>query len=312
MFRPDKFISQLQGLLVPKAGYLWRAVLGSAILLFAVILFAPLPPKSSLPASEKSATSTQPEPAKPLLVFAAASLKNALDEISEVWLRETGQQLRLSYAGSSRLARQIRQGAPAAIFISANSQWMDDLEHEDLLQPETRRNLLNNRLVLITHVSDELKNFPNSLGSSEILSPEKLKAISLNMFGEKLAVALTAAVPAGIYAKAALISLGQWQALKPSIIETSNVRAALHLVSQGEARYGIVYRTDIAMTDNVREIGEFPQNSHPQITYPAAIIREPAKNIPTATKFLEFLSSNKANEIFIKHGFLLNEQQKPN
>ncbi|GJM03145.1 MAG: hypothetical protein DHS20C08_16460 [Rhodomicrobium sp.] len=189
---------------------------------------------------------------------------------------------------------------------------MDDLEHEDLLQPQTRRNLLNNRLVLITHVSDELKNHSNSSGSSETLSPKKLKIISLNMFGEKLAVALTAAVPAGIYAKAALISLGQWHALKPNIIETANVRAALHLVSQGEARYGIVYRTDLAATDNVREIGEFPQSSHPQITYPAAIIREPAKNIPNATKFLEFLSSNKANEIFIKHGFLLNEQQKPN
>lgn len=194
-----------------------------------------------------------------LMVFAAASLKNGLDAVTTEFARHTGKQVAVSYAASSALARQIEQGAPADFFISADLDWMDYLEQRNLIRPETRHNLLRNRIVLVASA-----NRPETL---------ELKAGALaKVLGDgRLAVANVAVVPAGKYAKAALENLGLWAEVSGRLAQAENVRAALVFVSRGEAPLGIVYETDARADPKVTIVTRFPETSHPPIIYPVAV-----------------------------------------
>lgn len=220
----------------------------------------------------------------PVTVFAAASLKSALDEIAE----DYPSPLQISYGGSSTLARQIQYGAPAEVFISANVDWMDVLERDGLIETESRKALLTNRLVLIGG--------PDTNSTLKIAHGFDL-AGALN--GDYLAMALIDAVPAGIYGRAALRSLGVWDSVAPYVAQADNVRAALMLVAIGEAPYGIVYATDAAAA-RVKIIDTFPADSHPPILYPVARISGAGKQ---AKALVDYLSTPAAREIFVKHGF---------
>ncbi|MGR3762339.1 molybdate ABC transporter substrate-binding protein (plasmid) [Roseobacteraceae bacterium NS-SX3] len=225
-------------------------------------------------------------------VFAAASLKSALDSIAAGFEQQTGHEVTLAFAGSSALARQIEHGAPADVFIPANPQWMDHLEAAGRIDPESRFVLAGNRLVLIAH----------GAGAAPVeLSPELDLAAMLD--GRPLAMALVDAVPAGIYGKAALSSLGLWQAVAGQVAQASNVRAALALVTAGEAPLGIVYATDAAAGTGVSVIATFPPATHPPITYPAAAVA-PGAN-PQTTQFLAYLRSEEARAILAAQGFLV-------
>ena len=226
-------------------------------------------------------------------VFAAASLKTALDNIVSI----SGQPgIAVSYAGSSALARQIEHGAPAQVFISANSAWMDHVEDAGLIVHDTRRDLLTNRLALIA-----------APGNDTVLpiGPDMDLASALN--GGRLAMALVDAVPAGIYGKAALDALGQWDSVEPQVAQADNVRAALRLVALGEAPLGIVYATDAVAEPRVRVVGLFDAALHPAIIYPAALIK--GGDTPEARAFLDFLSTDAARAIFKANGFSLAEGQ---
>ncbi|MCW5697687.1 MAG: molybdate ABC transporter substrate-binding protein [Bauldia sp.] len=227
-----------------------------------------------------------------VVVFAAASLQTALDAIGEEWTAETGNIAVISYAGSSALARQIEERAPAEIFMSADLNWMDYLAERDLIVADTRTNLLGNRIVLVAPV--------DSTVTVEI-GPDLDLAGLLGADG-RLAVADTDAVPAGVYAKAALESLGLWDDVAGRLAQTENVRAALALVSIGEAPYGIVYATDDNADPAVKALGVFPEDSHPPIVYPAAVTAEGADN-PLAAAFLGYLRSVAALCIFVGEGF---------
>lgn len=223
-------------------------------------------------------------------VFAAASLTTALDRVAAAWTQETGQTVTLSYAGSSALARQIQEGAPADIFISASTDWMDALAASGDLRADTRRDILGNTLVLIAHGKDAA---PITLDATLDLPA---------LLGDgRLAMALVDAVPAGVYGKAALTHLGLWDAVAPQVAQADNVRAALAFVARGEAPLGITYATDAAAEDNVTIIGTFPADSHAPITYPAAITAQ--SDAPKAADFLTFLSSDTARAIWQDAGF---------
>ena len=225
-----------------------------------------------------------------LIVFAAASLKDALDEANAIYQREKGQQTATSYAASSTLAKQIEAAAPADIFISADLDWMDYLAKRNLIKPETRTNLLGNRLVLIAPVAsagrlDIAPNFPlaRALGKG------------------RLAIADPSGVPAGRYAKAALESLGVWASVANRLAPAENVRAALALVSRGEAPLGIVYQTDADSDKGVQIVGTFPDDTHPPIIYPIAVVA--ASTNPGAPDYVAFLRSPTTRPIFEKQGF---------
>ncbi len=226
-----------------------------------------------------------------MVVFAAASLKNALDEIATTWSKDTGKPMpKISYAASSALAKQIEQGAPADMFISADLDWMDYVAGKNLIQPDTRFNLLGNKIVLIAPKDSKLT-------SLEIKGADLAKALA----GGKLSMANVDAVPAGKYGKAALEKLGAWADVKDHVAQAENVRAALLLVGRGEAPLGIVYSTDAAAEPNVKIVATFPEGSHPPIIYPAALTKD-AKNAD-AKAFLDFLRGPKARTAFEKQGF---------
>ncbi|MDF0599357.1 molybdate ABC transporter substrate-binding protein [Psychromarinibacter sp. C21-152] len=232
-----------------------------------------------------------PARADRITVFAAASLKTALDEIVAGFEAETGHDVALSFAGSSALARQIGLGAPADIFISANTDWMDTLAADGHIASGTRVELLSNRLVLIRHWADAPQ---AEAGPPDIAG----------LLGDgRLAMALVEAVPAGIYGKAALQSLGQWDKLADRVAQADNVRAALALVALGEAPYGIVYATDAAAEPDVTAVYTFPADSHPPITYPAALIA--GRKTPAATAFLDHLQTDAARAVFRAQGFIV-------
>lgn len=234
-----------------------------------------------------------PAAAGEVTVFAAASLQTALDQIASRWEAETGNDVTLSYAGTPALAQQIAQGAPADLFLAASEDWMDDLQSKDLILPESRRDLLGNSLVLVAHGQAQ----PVEIGPSLDL------AALLN--GGKLAMAFVDSVPAGVYGKEALTSLGLWDAAEPHVAQTENVRAALALVATGEAPLGIVYGSDAiaaqAAGDDVSVLGTFPEDSHAPITYPAALVA--GRDNPEAAQFLDDLSSREARAIFAAQGF---------
>lgn len=227
--------------------------------------------------------------AEPVTIFAAASLKNALDAVNAAFAAETGQSATASYAASSALAKQIEAGAPADLFISADLAWMDAMESKGFLRAETRTTLLGNRLVLV----GEAKAAPIS-----IVPGFDLKGA---LKGGKLAMGAVDSVPAGKYGKAALQTLGVWPSVEADVAGADNVRAALLLVSRGEAPYGIVYQTDAAADPGVSVVGTFPEDSHPPIVYPVAILKE-SRN-PQAAAYLAFLRSAKAQALFEGQGF---------
>ena len=223
-------------------------------------------------------------------VFAAASLKNAMDDIVASYQAQSGHSVVVSLAGSSALAKQIQQGAPADIFISANPDWMDLLEAEGLLEDGSRRDLLGNSLVLVAHGTDAA---PVMIGPDLDLPA---------LLGEgRLAMALVDSVPAGIYGKAALDHLGLWQGVAPSVAQSDNVRAALALVATGEAPFGIVYTTDAGAEDRVTVAGRFPADSHPPILYPVADLAN--RDSAAEEDFLTYLQGAEARAAFEAQGF---------
>ena len=229
--------------------------------------------------------------AERVVVFAAASLREAMTVVARHYEREAGVAVVESYAGSSTLARQIERGAPAAIFISADLEWMDYLEHRKLLKADSRRNLLRNELVLIA---------PARSTVSLAIVPGFPLAAALG--DSRLAMANPNHVPAGKYAKAALESLGVWSSVAGRIARGENVRTALNFVSRGEAPLGVVYRTDAAADKKVRIVGVFPAASHPPVVYPIALLRENANQ--AAEAFFLFLESPAAMRVFQQHGFV--------
>ena len=227
---------------------------------------------------------------KDVVVFAAASLKNALDDIAGQWQRETGKKAVISYAASNTLIKQIEQGAPADIFISADLDWMDYGQQKDLIRPDSRSNLLGNRLVLIA---------PKDSSVSANIQPGFDLAALLK--GGRLAMGNVDAVPAGKYGKASLEKLGVWDSVKDKIAQAESVRAALLFVSRGEAPLGIVYQTDAAADPSVKIIGTFPENTHPPIIYPVALTKESTN--ADAQAFLSYLRSPAARAAFERQGF---------
>jgi molybdate transport system substrate-binding protein len=231
-----------------------------------------------------------PAQSRDVLVFAAASLKNALDDVAAQWQRETGKKAVISYAASNTLIKQIEQGAPADIFISADLDWMNYGQQKNLIKPDSRVNLLGNRIVLIA---------PKDSGISVNLQPGVDLAALLK--GGRLAMGNVDAVPAGKYGKAALEKLAAWDGVKDKIAEAESVRAALLLVSRGEAPLGIVYQTDAASDPTVKIVGTFPENSHPPIIYPIALTKDTSN--PDAAAFLSYLRSATARPAFERQGF---------
>jgi molybdate transport system substrate-binding protein len=226
-----------------------------------------------------------------LTVFAAASLRNALDDVNQAFGKATGVRVIASYAASSALAKQIAQGAPADIFVSANVKWMDYLQEEKLIRDDTRVDLLGNALVLIAPKTSKLDHVTIGQGFdiAKLAGPGRI------------AVANTKAVPAGLYGKAALKSLGAWEAAEPKLAQADNVRATLAYVARGETPLGIVYATDAHVEPKVKVIGVFPAGSHPAITYPVAALKE-AKSKAVA-QYLRFLRTPAAKTIFESYGF---------
>ena len=222
-----------------------------------------------------------------LLIFAAASLKNALEEIHGAEKLAA----KVSFASSSALAKQIEAGAPADIFISADIPWMDYLDERKLVKPGTRSSLLGNKLSLVAAADSKL---------TIDLKPGADLAALLGKDG-RLAVGQVDSVPAGKYAKAALTELKLWPSVDGRLAQADNVRPALALVSRGEAPLGIVYRTDAAADPKVKVIADFPDGSHPPIIYPAAVLA--ASKNPAAEAYLAKLRSAKAMEIFTRGGF---------
>ena len=223
-------------------------------------------------------------------VFAAASLKNALDEVNAAYSAKSPVKIVVSYAASSALMKQIEQGAPADVFISADLEWMDYGSQKKLIKDDTRVNLLGNKLVLIA---------PKDSKFADVTIGPGFDLAKLAGDG-RIATGDVRAVPVGRYAKAALEKLGAWAAAEPKLAMAENVRAALALVGRGEAPLGIVYETDAKVEPNVKIIGVFPDYSHPPITYPFALI---ATAKAAAAQYLSFLRSQAAKAIFEKYGF---------
>jgi len=231
-----------------------------------------------------------------ITVFAAASLKDALDTIAVKWRAETGNATAISYAASSTLAKQIENGAPADLFISADLDWMDYLQQHNLIDVSTRANLLRNKLVLIAP--------QDSTAKVEIKPGFPLARL---LGSGRLAIGEPSSVPAGKYGKAALTKLGVWDSVAGHIAAAESVRAALVLVARGEAPFGIVYQTDAAVEKSVKIVGVFPPDTHPAITYPMALTKSGNQ---AAASLEKYLHSKAAAEIFTAQGFVVLDGEK--
>lgn len=225
---------------------------------------------------------------QPVTVFAAASLTDSLKAVADAYKARTGKIITLSFGASSTLARQIEQGAPASIFFSADTDWMDYLQGKNLIETGSRKNLLGNQLVLI-----------GAAGAKRLTIAPRFDLVGALGDG-KLALADPAAVPAGKYGKAALTALGIWDNLAGHVAPAENVRVALEYVTRGEAPYGIVYATDARIAPQVSVVGVFPENTHPPIVYPVALTKDAP---PGARDFIDFLAGPEARAIFEKAGF---------
>jgi molybdate transport system substrate-binding protein len=236
-------------------------------------------------------TTTGAKAAEKVTVFAAASLANAVDEIVTEYKKEHNSDIVTSYTSSSTLARQIEQGAPADIFISADQRWMNYLADKKLIISDSRVNLLANKLVVIAPVDSKL---------SHLTIDKNTDWLAL-LAGGRLSVGDPDHVPAGLYAKQAFEHLGQWDKILPTLARMDNVRSALLLVERGEAPLGVVYGSDAVVSNKVKVLGEFPVGSHDPVEYPLAMIVNHKNDEVTA--FYQYLQSAKAKEIFIKYGF---------
>jgi molybdate transport system substrate-binding protein len=228
-----------------------------------------------------------------VIVFAAASLKNALDDAVASYKAATGKTVTVSYGGSSALAKQIEAAAPADIFFSADLAWMKDLHDKNLTVPATEKSLLGNEIVLVA---------PKDSTASITIAPGFDLAGSLGADG-KLAMANVDSVPAGKYGKAALTKLGVWDSVSAKVVQADDVRAALAFVARGEAPEGIVYATDATAEPAVKVIGTFPADSHPPIVYPVALLASSTN--PDAKAFLDYIESDAARPAFTKQGFTI-------
>jgi molybdate transport system substrate-binding protein len=228
---------------------------------------------------------------KTLVVFAAASMKNALDDANAAFGKASNVKVTASYAASSALAKQIEAGAPADIFVSADLQWMDYVAQKNLIKPDSRYNLLGNKLVLIAPTDSKIDRVT-------IAKPFDIAKLA----GDgRIAVADVKAVPAGLYAKAALESLEGWTAAEPKLAMAENVRATLSFVARGETPVGIVYETDAKVEPKVKIVGVFPDGSHPPVVYPVAATASTTN--AEAAAYLAFLRGSAAKAIFEKYGF---------
>lgn len=227
---------------------------------------------------------------RPPIVLAAASLQESMNAAADAWAKRGHVRPTLSFAASSALARQAAAGAPADLFVSADVEWMDELDRRGLLARQSRVDLLGNRLVLVAPVARQVR---VTLRPGVDLRP------ALN--GGRLAMADPAAVPAGRYGKAALTRLRAWDGVAPSVVRAENVRAALALVERGAAPLGIVYATDAKASTKVRVVGVFPAASHPPITYPIARLKA-SRNVD-GERFRRFLISPAGRSIFVRYGF---------
>lgn len=227
---------------------------------------------------------------EPLMIFAAASLTDSLQQVADAYTKASGVPVKLSFAASSALAKQIESGAQVDVFLSADEEWMDYLDRKELIDRSTRRDLLGNRLVLVA---------PRESTGQLKLGPG---APLIGMLGRtgRIAVGDPDSVPAGRYAKAALTSLGLWSVAEPRLVRADNVRVALLYVARGEAPLGIVYETDAIAEPRVRIVDRFPESSHRPIRYPVAVV---ANARPAAKSFLAFLSGPEAQSIFANTGF---------
>ena len=249
--------------------------------LLAFLVLPLILPGLSLPASAQD---------KSITVFAAASMKNALDDVNAAFTKKTGVKVTASYAASSALMKQIESGAPADVFVSADLEWMDYGSQKKLIKDDTRVSLLGNRLVLIAPKDSKVD--ASTLSSTTDLA---------RLAGDgRIATGDVKAVPVGKYAKAALEKLGLWASVEPKMAMAENVRAALVLVARGEAPLGIVYETDAKVEPNVKIVGAFPADSHPPIVYPVALT---ATAKADAAPYPAFLRSQAAKTIFETYGF---------
>lgn len=230
--------------------------------------------------------------AEEVLIFAAASLKTALDQVAKDFTAATGHDVLISYAASNTLANQILAGAPADLYFPAAEDWMDEVEKAGLIAPDGRKDVLGNQLVLVAHdptvppfPADSFNEFPNLLDDTP------------------LAMAMYNSVPAGQYGKAALENLGLWAALEDRVVQTENVRMVLRLVDSGEAKFGIVYASDAVADEGVHVVATFPDASHPTIIYPVALLTTAADAADRL--FYEALSSEASNATFLAQGFSL-------
>jgi len=258
-----------------KAGRWARYRLCAALAIAAVALFA------------------RAQAAEPVTVFAAASLTDALAAVVADYEKANGKSVRLSFASSSTLARQIEAGAPADIYVSANERWMDHLEKNGSIEPGSRRSPVGNALVLVApaDAAPGRVDISRDLDFARLLGP-----------GGWLAVGDPAHVPAGIYARQALTRLGKWAGLEDRLARSDSVRAALALVGRGEARLGIVYATDARITDRVRIVGTFPESTHGPITYPFAIVA--GHDRPDVRNLFDHLTGAAGIAVFERFGFV--------
>lgn len=230
--------------------------------------------------------------AEEITVFAAARFRAALDEIATQWEERSGEEVALTYAGTGQLVQQILQGAPADVFISGSQDWMDELQVEGRIDKDSRRDLLGNPLVLLAHGEAE----PVAVGPG-------LDLVGL-LDGGRLAMVLDDSLSVGVHSRRALTSLGLWEGVEPAVIQAESPQDVVELVARGRASLGIVYATHAvaaeAAGDDVSVVGTFPENSHPPMIYPAALL---ARRLDKGAEFLDFLSSHEARMVFEGHGF---------
>ncbi len=228
-----------------------------------------------------------------ITVFAASSMTNAIETAKAEFLKtHPNEEIALSFASSSKLARQIENGAPADLYISANTKWMTYLEEKDLLVKDSRADLVSNSLVMIAPKESKVN-------SVDVANPEWIK-----LLGNSYLAVADMAVPVGRYTKEAFTTLNEWDSVKDKLTRSANVRASLALVEQGESPLGVVYGTDAKISDKVKVVATFPADSHDKILYPAALIK--GKNIEESREFLDFLKSQEGKKIFASYGFIAN------
>jgi molybdate transport system substrate-binding protein len=237
-----------------------------------------------------SSLTSQVAMAGDITVFAAASLKTALDQAASDWQTKTGNKVTISYAGTPQLAQQIQNGAPADLFLSASKKWMDTLSEAALIDPNSRVDLWGNTLVLVTGDA-----------AAAPVTIDKTLDLSGLLKGGKLSMALIDSVPAGQYGKEALDKLGLWPSVEASVVQSENVRAALTLVAKGEAALGVVYGSDAVAEPAVHVLGTFPEDSHKKIVYPGAVTAN-AADAKDAGDFLTYLAK-EAGPAFTAQGF---------